>query len=103
MNQDFFVKKYYPVPPMIHESIYEYQNINKDMNLRYGVTKFFVEKVKKWINKYPEFEKLKSTKINYDLIYKVLRKIVKKTGYNWYDLRTNSSLLKKYFIKYCIS
>jgi hypothetical protein len=97
MNQDFFVKKYYPVPPMIRESVYEYQNINKDMNLRYSVTLFFIEKVKKWINKYPEF---KSIKINYDLIYKILRKIVKKTGYNWYDLRTNSTELKKYFIKF---
>ena len=80
--------------------IYEYQNINKDMNLRYSVTLFFVEKVKKWINKYPKFEKFKSKKISYDLIYKILRKIVKKTGYNWYDLRTNSDELKKYFIKY---
>ena len=100
MNQEFFVKKYYPVPPIKHEMIYEYQNINKDMNLRYSVTLFFVEKVKKWINKYPKFEQFKSTTISYDLIYKILRKIVKKTGYNWYDLRTNSNELKKYFIKY---
>ena len=100
MNQDIYVKKYYPVPPTRHDTFYEYQNINKDMNLRYGVTKFFIEKVKKWVNKYPEFEKFKLTKINYDLIYEILRKIVKKTGYNWYDLRTNSSILKKYFLRY---
>ena len=93
------VKKYYPVPT-IHEYVYEYQNLNKDTNLRNDVTIFFLEKILKWINKYPEFEILKSKNINYDLIYKILRKIVKKTNLNWYELRTNSSRLKRYFLKY---
>jgi len=93
------VKKYYPSPQIVHETIYEYQNINKDMNLRHNVTLFFEEKIKKWINKYPEFEKLKSKNITYDMIYNILRKIVKKKNLNWYELRTNSSELKKYFIK----
>ena len=92
-------KKYYPVPTA-HESIYEYQNVNKDMNLRYNVTIFFLEKIKKWINKYPEFEKLKSKNITYDLVYHLLRKIVKKSNLNWYELRTNSSKFKKIFLKH---
>ena len=94
------VKKYYPNPSIIHESVYEYQNINKDLNLRNNVTLFFEEKIKKWINNYSEFNKLKSKIITYDMIYKILRKIVKKKKLNWYELRTNSSELKKYFLKY---
>ena len=91
-------KKYYPVPTT-HESIYEYQNINKDMNLRYNVTNFFIEKIKIWINKYPEFEKLKSKNISYDLVYHILRKVVKKSNLNWYELRTNYPVFKKIFLK----
>jgi len=93
-------KKYYPVPPIAHESVYEYQNINKDSRLRNDVTLFFQEKLLKWSNKYPEFEKIKSKNITYDLIYKILRIIVKKKNLNWYELRSNSSGLKKYFLKY---
>lgn len=96
---NIIIKKYYQ-PPFTHDTVYSYQNINKDMNLRNDVTKFFVEKVLIWIKKYSEFDILKSKNINYDLIYKILRKIVKKKNLNWYELRTNSSKLKKYFLKY---
>ena len=92
-------RKYYPVPP-IHEMVYEYQNLNKDMNLRNTVTIFFLEKISKWILKYPEFKILSSKNINYNIIYKILRKIVKKTNLNWYELRSNSSKIKKFFLKY---
>jgi hypothetical protein len=94
------VKKYYPPPPSFHESIYEYQNINKDMNLRNNVTQYFQEKINKWINKYDDFKKFKSKNINFDTIYNILRIVVKKTDLNWYELRSNSSKLKKYFLKY---
>ena len=93
------IKKYYSVPP-IQDYVYEYQNLNKDPKLRNEVTNFFEQKVKKWINKYPEFKKLKSKTINYDSIYKILKKIVKKKNLNWYELRSNSQKFKKYFIKY---
>ena len=92
-------KKYYPVPP-IHEMVYEYQNVNKDMTLRNNVTNFFLEKISKWILKYPEFKKLSSKNINYNIVYQILRKIVKKTNLNWYELRSNYSKFKKYFLKY---
>ena len=94
------VKKYYPVPPTVHEYVYEYQNLNKDADLRNVVTVFFQKKIAKWINNYPEFENLKSKNINYDLVYKILRIIVRKTNLNWYELRTNSSNLRRYFLKY---
>jgi hypothetical protein len=92
-------KKYYPVPT-VHESIYEYQNVNKDMNLRYDVTIFFIKEIKEWITNYPEFEKLKSKKISYDSVYNILRKTVKKSNLNWYELRSNSSQFKKIFLKH---
>jgi len=98
MNK-YIIKKYYPPPP-IQDSIYEYQNLNKDPKLRNEVTNFFKKKVLKWINKYPEFEILKSKNINYDSIFKILRKIVKKKNLNWYELRSKSHKFKKYFLKY---
>lgn len=98
MNRPIF-KKYYSTP-FIQTSIYEYQNINKDPTLRNEVTNFFKEKILKWIKKYSEFEKLKSKNIEYDAIYQILRKIVKKKNLNWYELRSNSSKFKKYFLKY---
>lgn len=92
-------KKYYPVPP-IHEMVYEYQDLNKDKNLRNDVTNFFIKKISKWIIKYPEFKIFSSKNNNYNSIYNTLRKIVKKTNLNWYELRSNSSKLKKFFLKY---
>jgi len=99
MDTNILYKKYYPVPTY-HESVYEYQNVNKDMNLRQNVTMFFQEKIKRWINKYPEFEKLKSKNISYDRIYHILRKVVNKYNLNWYELRSISHKFKKVFLKY---
>jgi len=93
------VKKYYPVPPSKYTVEYEYQNINKDSKLREDITIFFREKILKWIIKYPEFKEITLNKNN-ELIYKILRKIVKKKKLNWYELRSNSPKLKKYFLKY---
>ena len=47
-NQLPATRRYYPVPPLI-DHVVEYQNINKDINLRKDVTKFFHDKVIKWI------------------------------------------------------
>jgi hypothetical protein len=94
------IKQYYSINTTTHHEIYEYININKNMNLRNDITIFFYNKIKKWIIKYPKFNKFKNITINNEIIYNILRKIVKQTGLNWYDLRTNYSKLKKYFIKY---
>lgn len=90
----------YYYSPYNNETVYKYQNVNKDMTLRNNVTNFFLKKISKWILKYSKFKILSSKNINYDIIYKILRKIVKKTNLNWYELRSNSSKLKKYFLKY---
>ena len=98
-------RRYWPVPPM-HETVFEYQNINTDVNLRKNVTIFFYEKVIKWIKNYPEFSHYKS-KLDFlestdgkMHIYNLLRKFIKKSGINWYDLRDNYSIIKDYFKQY---
>ena len=94
-------RRYWPVPNRI-QSIVEYQNVNVDLNLRKDVTNFFHKKVIKWINNYPEFNKHKSKLTSLKsidgqiIIYKILRKFIKKSGINWYDLRDNYSIVKNY-------
>lgn len=97
-------KRHWVVPPLI-DSIYEYQNVNKDINLRKDVTDFFHKKVLKWIKEYPEFTHLESKK-NYlqsnegkMYIYNLLRHFIKKSGINWYDLRDNYTIIKKFLSK----
>jgi hypothetical protein len=97
-------RRYWPVPPLI-DSVYEYQNINKDVNLRKDVTDFFYRKVLKWIEEYPEFTHLKSQKMYLQSnegimhIYNLLRHFIKKSGINWYDLRDNYTVIKEYLSK----
>ena len=100
-NQQPTTRRYWPVPPLI-DHVVEYQNVNKDINLRKDVTKFFHEKVIKWINEYDEFKIHKSklaflkTTDGQIYIYNLLRKFVKKSGINWYDLRDNYEELREY-------
>jgi hypothetical protein len=73
-----------------------------DLRLRKDVTNFFHEKVIKWITNYPEFSQYKSKLSSIKtidgqlFIYKILRKFIKKSGINWYDLRDNYSIVKEY-------
>jgi hypothetical protein len=94
-------RRYWPVPPLI-ESVFEYQNVNTNLNLRKDVTDFFHKKVLKWVKNYPEFLHHKSKLSFLDSvdgqmhIYNLLRKFIKKSGINWYDLRDNYSIVKDY-------
>lgn len=94
-------RRYWPVPPLI-DSMYEYQNVNKDINLRKDVTEFFHQKVLKWINESSEFSHLKSKRAYLESyegkmhIYNLLRYFIKRSGINWYDLRDNYSIIKEY-------
>ncbi len=95
------VRRFWPVPPVI-ESVYEYQNINKDPKLRKNVTLFFHKKVLKWVQEYDDFKKYKP-KLKFlesvegqMHIYNLLRHFIKKSGINWYDLRDNYSIIKEY-------
>ena len=94
-------KRYWPVPPI--ESYYEYQDINKDPKLREQFTKFFYDKCLKWIDDEvitdkDKIELLKS-KDGLGVIYKLLRKYIKYSGINWYDLKDYYSLVKEYLIE----
>jgi hypothetical protein len=97
-------RRYWPVPPLI-ERVYEYQDINKDVNLRNMVVKHFKEKILEWINTEPDFSKLKSKKKYIESvdgmmdIYQLLRHFIKKSGINWYDLRDNTKVVKHYLSK----
>jgi len=94
-------RRYWPVPP-VYESVFEYQNVNTDLHLRKEITEFFHKKVLKWIKNYPEFSEHKSKlgfleSIEGQMhIYNLLRKFIKKSGINWYDLRDNYSIIKEY-------
>jgi hypothetical protein len=96
---------WFPINQPLIESTYQYQNINKDMNLRKDVTKFFQRKILKWIDNYSEFSHLKSQKKHLESIegqmhiYNLLRKFIKRSKINWYDLRDNYTLVKEYLAK----
>lgn len=97
-------KRYWPAPPLIN-SVYEYQNVNKDLNLRKKITETISKKMVEWIENDSDFNKFKNKK-NYIAsvdgmmdIYKLLRRFVKKSGLNWYDLIDNIKSVKKYLCK----
>jgi hypothetical protein len=103
-NEKPNVRKYYPVPPIITNP-YEYINVNKDVNLRKNVVTFFHKKVISWLENDTDFNKYKDQKTFIESIdgqihiYSLLRKFVKRSGINWYDLRDNYSIIKKYLSK----
>jgi hypothetical protein len=97
------INKYYP-PPAIIEGEYQYEDINKNPELRKNMTRFFYNKVLKWIEKDNQYNKLKSIKSLIEkhgkvYIYNILRRFVKKSGLNWYDLKDEYKYIKKYLCK----
>ena len=95
MNNDDPTKRarrYWPVPPTVMKSTYEYYNVNKDDKLREAVTKFFLNK--DWLKN----KKALQTKNAYKIIYTLLRLFVKKHKVNWYELREKNYELVKDFI-----
>ena len=101
-NNTHEYKRYWPVPP-VSSMYYEYQNINKDSNLRELETKFFYNKALKWITDSLITDPDKITLLNsnkgYKIIYKLLRKYVKRSNINWYDLKNHYSTIKNYLLK----
>lgn len=93
-------RRYWPVPPVV-EGEYNYEDVNKDPKLRENVTKFFYNKVLKWIEKDPKYMNLKSIKTLLEkhgkrYIYNILRRFVKKSKLNWYNLKDEYKFIKKY-------
>lgn len=95
------VRRVWPVP-IINNSVYEYQNINKDVNLRKDVTEYYYNELSKWAStdrKYSYLNSFMNSKNVIDnkmKVYHLLRKLVKKTSLNWYDLRDRYSIVKEY-------
>jgi hypothetical protein len=101
------IKTYAPLmkmPTVLNADI-NYLDVNKDVNLRKDVTKFFKNKIIKWIEEDANF-KYHQSKLSFfkstegeKHIYNLLRKYIKKSNLNWYELRTNLYTLKEYFNK----
>ena len=100
MDNEYKFKRYWTVPSLI-ESVYEYQDVNNDKNLQKDVTKFFYKKLLLWISEDNKFSKLqkinKIEKHGIIIVYKLLKKFINRTHINWYDLRDNYKLIKKFF------
>lgn len=97
-------KKLYSVPinPQPTTPV-QYQDVGDDPNLQSQVTKFFHQKVLKWIKEYSDFKHLKKhfkflNKKGEEYIYNLLKLFVRKSKANWYDLRDpkNYDNIKQY-------
>jgi hypothetical protein len=102
VDPKYSVRRYWPVPN-VTQSLFTYQNVNADKNLQNNVTKFFYKKLLNWIqdqeskfNKFKYLLKDLESENLFKLIYKLLRNLIKITNINWYDLRDNYLLIKKY-------
>ena len=99
------LNKMYKELPVIVPSVVQYQNVNTDTNLRTDVTKFFNRKVIKYITKNSDLNHLKNelpflkSNEGWTFIYKLLQRFVKYSNINWYDLRDNYRIVRKYIIK----
>jgi hypothetical protein len=93
--------RYYPAPPVI-SSYYKYQNVNADQNLQHTVTLYFLEETIDWMKYDKSFKRVKKYLRDikgpdgYNIIYKLLRLLVKRGNTNWYDLKIQSSLVKNF-------
>jgi hypothetical protein len=91
--------------PAVVPYVIQYQNVNTDTNLRTDVTKFFNSKVIKYITENSELNYLKKelpflkSNDGWTFIYKLLKRFVKYSHINWYDLRDNYRVVQKYIIK----
>jgi hypothetical protein len=96
----------YFVPPIIMQSYYEYQDVNKDINLRVDVINFFFNKLLKWVKnddlfkKYEKYETSLNNKKTKRKLYKLLRSFIKKSNNNWYELRDNYLFFKEFLYKH---
>lgn len=93
--------RYYPAPPII-PSYYKYQNVNADQTLQHDVTMYFLEETIDWMTYDKSYKKVKKYLRDikgvdgYNIIYKLLRLLVKRGRTNWYDLKIQSSLVKSF-------
>ena len=92
---------YFPAPPYIL-SYKEYQDVNSDKNLQKKVTSYFLDELLLWLDNDKNFTELKYLKKHFNsddgfiTMHKLLRLFVKKGKTNWYDLKIQYNLVKRY-------
>lgn len=97
-NGNIIYKTYFPPSPIV-ETSYEYQNVNKDINLRNQVISFFINKLINWYSNDENKVKLFKSYEGKKKINKILKKFVKNYNYNWYDLIDNYKKVKQFIYK----
>jgi hypothetical protein len=95
--------------PNLQKNEYKTIDIGQDKNLQNNITKFFYDKVNKWISSYPDFKHLKKHSKylkgthGMDYIHNILKLFIKKSKANWYDLKDKANYdTVKDFLKYKI-
>lgn len=79
------------------QSFSDIQDVGNNPKLQEQITKFYIKKTIKWLNKDKEFTKFaKQSKFiesqdGKKFIYKILKSFVKKNKVNWYDLRNDET------------
>ena len=89
----------YNYNPSMLSTQYEYVNVNKDPNLRKKMVKYYLTKIDEWMESDKNWKSVKVKTESNDFIkklYKLLRKYVKKSDAEWYDLIDNRSVVKDY-------
>ena len=98
---------YFPAPPYIL-SYKKYQDVNADKKLQKMVTIYFLDELIYWFDNDKSFKDIKYLKKHFQsddgfiTMHKLLRLFVKKGNTNWYDLKLQYNLIKKY-LKYKLS
>lgn len=73
------------------------QDVGENPKLQEEVSKFYLTKTIKWLEKNPEFSKIKKqlkfikSKKGIGFIYKILKNFIKKNHINWFDLRSDDN------------
>lgn len=87
-----YIKSYRKIP----------NTINNDLKLQSNVTNYFIDKILPIIKKDSKLKKYYNTIDNTDEGFEAIRKLlnlfVKRGNTNWYDLRSQSSLVIKFLI-----
>ena len=101
MDLGKILKNFYYVPqPYLIKTQIEYPNVNKDKKLRKKVVIYYQDKIADWIKNDSSWKSLKKLKVYSDAfpkkLYKILRKYVKRSSAQWYDLIDNKRVLKDY-------
>ena len=90
------------IPTSYITSYWKYQDVNADKKLQNSVTDYFLDEILYWLDDDKSFSHLKkykkhfNSKKGFKLMHTLLKIFVKRGGTNWYDLKIQYQLVKKY-------